>query len=237
MKNSEIKALLASNPNAELAFKPSKGRAGQLGWLPTLIRGLTPGDRSGTWRYHEVKFGEPGSTWLTSKEAYAEHSRRVTPSEHITNSRELFTVAEAETIVQEAASERTRSSEAIRRQRETVDKLNALGVECRHDFGGQITLRGRVPWDKLDELLDQLLAALPEQDDGDPHGHTAETRLSFHVEGQEATEDFALGELLSMTTDELAELSTGELDDLIRSVYDDWQSTYMSGGWSLGDEK
>jgi hypothetical protein len=69
----------------------------------------------------------------------------------------------------------------------------------------------------------------------DPHEHTAASRISFHCEmaGNSADEDFALGELLGMSTAELQELSQSDLDDVIRPVFDDWQGTQVSGGWEI----
>jgi hypothetical protein len=78
---------------------------------------------------------------------------------------------------------------------------------------------------------------LPKQDDelNEPHEHTAESLLSFHCEmaGNSADEDFALGELLDMSTAELQELSQSELNEVIRPAFDDWQGTHVSGGWSI----
>jgi hypothetical protein len=69
----------------------------------------------------------------------------------------------------------------------------------------------------------------------EPHEHTAASRISFHCEmaGNSADEDFALGELLGMSTAELQELSQSDLDDVIRPVFDDWQGTQVSGGWEI----
>ncbi len=74
-----------------------------------------------------------------------------------------------------------------------------------------------------------------EPEDSEPHDHTAESRLSFHSEmsGNSADEDFALGELLDMSTAELQELSQSELDELIRPAFDDWQGTQVAGGWEI----
>lgn len=75
----------------------------------------------------------------------------------------------------------------------------------------------------------------PSKQGAEPHGHTSESCLSFHCEmaGNSADEDFALGELLDMSTAELQELSQSELDDVIRPVFDDWQGTHVSGGWEI----
>lgn len=74
-----------------------------------------------------------------------------------------------------------------------------------------------------------------EPEDSEPHEHTAASRLSFHCEmaGNSADEDFALGELLDMSTAELQELSQSELDEVIRPAFDDWQGTQVSGGWEI----
>jgi hypothetical protein len=76
--------------------------------------------------------------------------------------------------------------------------------------------------------------ALPKQAD-EPHEHTAESLISFHCEmaSSSADEDFALGELLGMTTAELQELSQFGLDEAIRPAFDDWQGTQVSGGWEI----
>jgi hypothetical protein len=73
------------------------------------------------------------------------------------------------------------------------------------------------------------------QDDEEPHEHTEESRLRFHCEmaGNSADEDFALGELLDMSTAELQELSQSELEEVIRPAFDDWQGTQVSGGWEI----
>jgi hypothetical protein len=67
------------------------------------------------------------------------------------------------------------------------------------------------------------------------HSYTAESRLSFHVEmsGESVDEDFGLGDLLNMSTDEIAALGKDELSDLIRSAFDDWQGNHVSGGWEI----
>jgi len=67
------------------------------------------------------------------------------------------------------------------------------------------------------------------------HGHTAESVLSFHVEmgGESVDEDFRLGDLLNMTTDELAALTKDELEETIRSAHDDWTSNHVSSGWEI----
>jgi hypothetical protein len=97
---------------------------------------------------------------------------------------------------------------------------------------GLVVMRARPPiaWMPLPSTE----TSLPKQAD-EPHEHTAESLISFHCEmaSSSADEDFALGELLAMTTAELQELSQYELDEAIRPAFDDWQGTQVSGGWEI----
>jgi len=67
------------------------------------------------------------------------------------------------------------------------------------------------------------------------HSYTADTRLAFHVEMGMLSEGetLVLGELLGMTTKQLAACSKDKVESLVREAHDEWVAGYVSSGWEI----